>query len=394
MAESKSPLLPVRGVSWWATNAGIKDRGLDFGVIAASRPCAAAGLFTRNNFPAAPVIVGREHLRAGRLQAVVVNSRNANAATGDEGIAHARRMARALGEALGIAPELVLPSSTGIIGAPLPIDKIEAACRRAPQGLAPEPAAIERFARAIMTTDRRPKAISLRVGAATLTGVAKGAGMIEPNVATMLAFLVTDADLSAAALRSALAAAAERSFNRISIDGDTSTNDTVLVMASGLAGPVSASAFEGALLEVSRYLAREIVRDGEGATKLIELTVSGARSAEQALAIAKSIINSPLVKTAIHGADPNWGRFIMAIGKVFAHPVPLQGLSIHFGEAADGLAISAGGHAAHVLEPVRAYLKGESLKIEVRLGQGDARETVWGCDLAEGYIRENAYYTS
>jgi glutamate N-acetyltransferase/amino-acid N-acetyltransferase len=394
MSESQSPLLEVRGFSWWATNAGIKDKSLDFGVIAASRPCSAAALFTRNNFPAAPVILGRERLRSGRLQAVVVNSKNANAASGERGLADARRTAQVLGEALGIDPALVLPSSTGVIGVNLPMDKIEAACRGAPQGLASTPEAIDQFARAIMTTDTRRKAVSVKVGAATLTGVAKGAGMIEPNMATMLAFLVTDAEIPAPSLQAALSSATERSFNRITIDGDTSTNDTALVMASGLAGKVSESAFEGALLEVCQHLAKAIVEDGEGATKLIELTVSEAPSTEAALAIAKSIVNSPLVKTAIYGADPNWGRFVMAIGKVFAHPVPLEKLVIRFGDGEQALAIRAGGQAADVLERIRAYLKNPVLHIEVSLGQGRARETVWGCDLTEGYIKENAYYTS
>jgi glutamate N-acetyltransferase/amino-acid N-acetyltransferase len=191
-----------------------------------------------------------------------------------------------------------------------------------------------------------------------------------------------------------LARITERTFNRISIDGDTSTNDTALVMASGLGGKVSEAAFEAALLEACQHLAKAIVEDGEGATKLIELTVSEAASPQAALAIAKSIINSPLVKTAIYGADPNWGRFVAAIGKVFAHPVPLESLSIRFGNGNQALAIRAGGQSAETLEAIRAYLKNHVLNIEVRLGQGTARETVWGCDLTEGYIKENAYYTS
>jgi glutamate N-acetyltransferase/amino-acid N-acetyltransferase len=387
-------ILPVPGFSWYGANIGIKDDSLDFGVIASARPCTAAGVFTRSNFPAAPVIVGREHLRSGRLQAVVVNSKSANAATGFTGIENARGMCRFLGAALGIAPELVLPSSTAVIGMPLPMEKIEAACRAAPQGLAPDAEAIARFARAIMTTDTRPKVKSVRIGRATLTGVAKGAGMIEPNMATMLSYLVTDAEVPAAALQAMLARCADRSFNRITIDGDTSTNDTVVVLANGLAGAVDGQAFEAGLLEAMQHLAREIVRDGEGATKLIEIAVTEAPSEEAALAIAKSIANSPLVKTAIYGADPNWGRFVMAIGKVYAHPVPIERLAIHFGEPGAGMCISAGGHDAAMLERIRAYLRQPVLRIDVRLGSGAARETVWTCDLTEGYIKENAYYTS
>jgi glutamate N-acetyltransferase/amino-acid N-acetyltransferase len=325
---------------------------------------------------------------------VVVNSKSANAATGFTGIENARGMCRFLGAALGIAPELVLPSSTGVIGMPLPIAKIEAACGAAPKGLAGGADAVERFARAIMTTDTRPKIFSTRIGAATLTGVAKGAGMIEPNMATMLSYLVTDADVPPDALKAMLLRCADRSFNRITIDGDTSTNDTVVVMASGSAGKTDPKAFEASLLAAMQHLAKEIVRDGEGATKLIEFTVTEAPGAEAALAIAKSIANSPLVKTAIYGADPNWGRFVMAIGKVYAHPVPIEKLSIHFGDPAAEMHIAAGAHSAEMLERIRVYLREPVLAIEVRLGSGAARETVWTCDLTEGYIKENAYYTS
>jgi glutamate N-acetyltransferase/amino-acid N-acetyltransferase len=340
-------------------------------------------------------------VKSGRLQAIVVNSKSANAATGITGIENARRMCRSLGAALGIAPELVLPGSTGVIGLPLPMDKIDAACRGVPLGLAAGAPAIETFARAIMTTDTRPKQVSVRIGKATLTGVAKGAGMIEPNMATMLSYLVTDAEMAPGALQAMLQRCADRSFNRITIDGDTSTNDTVVVMANGRAGPVAPDAFEAGLLEAMQVLAKEIVRDGEGATKLIELRVTQAPSAEAALAIARSIANSPLVKTAIYGADPNWGRFVMAVGKVYAHPVPIEKLSIHFGEPRDDLRIASDVHdpAADVhdpdmLERIRAYLRSPVLTIEVRLGSGTAHETLWTCDLTEGYIKENAYYTS
>ena len=235
-------------------------------MLASDVPCEAAAVFTRNNFPAAPLVVGREHLANGMLQAVVVNSKNANAATGEGGIADARRICRLIGEALEIPAERVLPSSTGVIGEPLPMDVIEAACRGVREGLATGAEAIESFARAIMTTDTRPKAASARVGGATLTGITKGAGMIEPHMATMLAYLVTDAALPAADLGPMLKAAVDASFNRVSIDSDTSTNDTVAILANGHAGAVDPEEFARALGEVSEYLAKEIVRDGEGAT--------------------------------------------------------------------------------------------------------------------------------
>jgi len=392
-----SPPLPVPGFTFLGLNIGIKDDSLDFAIAHASRPCSAAGVFTRNNFPGAPVIVGREHLGDGRLQTVVVNSKNANVATGAGGIEDARRVCRRLGSTLGIDPSLVLPGSTGVIGVPLPIERLETACAEAPASLESTPGAIERFARAIMTTDTRPKWISLAVGAATLTGIAKGAGMIEPNMATMLAYFFTDAELPAETLQGMLTRSVGRSFNRISVDSDTSTSDTVVVMANGLAGPVAPEAFESALGEACGHLAREVVRDGEGATKLIELTVCEAATPQAALAIARAVINSPLIKTAIHGADPNWGRFVMAVGKVFDFPVPLENLSIEFGPAHPGeapLTIAATRPEDSLLARIGEYLKGDEVVVRIRLGMGDQSETVWGCDLSAEYVRVNAEYTT
>ncbi|MFI5399886.1 MAG: bifunctional glutamate N-acetyltransferase/amino-acid acetyltransferase ArgJ [SAR324 cluster bacterium] len=394
MAGIREPLLSVRGFRFLGRNIGIGDHTLDFAVACADRPCAAAGVFTRNNFPGAPVIVGREHLASGRLQALVINSKNANAATGSRGVNDARRTCRALGEALGVDERLVLPSSTGVIGVALPVEKIERACREAAGQLASGIEPLLLFARAIMTTDTRPKAVSVKVGNATLTAVAKGAGMIEPNLATMLAYFFTDAELHPVALKALLSDAVERSFNRMSVDTDTSTSDTVVVLANGLAGKVDAKAFAAALTEAAIYLAREIARDGEGATKLIELSVTEAPSQPAALACAKSVINSPLVKTAIYGADPNWGRFVMAIGKVFAYPVPLAGLSITFGAGADALTITADSQPPETLRRISEYLRYPEVHIRIGLGAGSASETVWGCDLTEGYVKENAFYTS
>ncbi len=404
-AAAPAPPLTVPGFLFLGRNIGIKDDSLDFGVVHASRPCAAAAVFTRNNFPGAPLIVGREHLADGRLQTVAVNSKNANVATGEGGIEDARRVCRALGSALGIDPSLILPSSTGVIGVPLPIGQLEAACAETPPLLESTPEAIERFARAIMTTDTRPKWISLPVGPATLTGVAKGAGMIEPNMATMLAYFFTDAELPQKRLRAMLTRAVARSFNRISVDSDTSTSDTVLVMANGLAGAVDPEAFESALEEACGHLAREIVRDGEGATKLIELTVCEAATPQAALAIARAVINSPLIKTAIHGADPNWGRFVMAVGKAFDYPVPLENLSIEFGydDSARSreaplteppLRIAAHRREESVLARIGEYLKSDEVAVRIRLGMGRHSETVWGCDLSAEYVRINAEYTT
>ena len=396
MAMDYPPLRSVPGFSWMGINLGLKDQTLDFGVIASECKCTAAGVFTRNNFPGAPVTVGRENIQNGQLQAIVVNSKIANVATGIDGIEDAKNMCRWTGEALGIDPELVLPSSTGIIGRRLPVEKIHEGCKIIPKKLGSSPEFIDNFARAIMTTDTHPKWCSASIENSTLLGVAKGAGMIEPNMATMLSFFVTDAKISSEQLQTILRRVVNQSFNRISIDSDTSTSDTVVILANGLAGPVDTEIFEKTLRNSSIQLAKEIARDGEGSTKLIELTVSGAKSQEMALQISKSIINSPLVKTAIHGADPNWGRFVMAVGKVFEYPVPLSDLSIHFGTGSQVLTVNAESLNADTvnLDAISELLQNQEVFLEVVVGDGEFSETVWGCDLTKDYIEENAFYTT
>ena len=396
MAMDYPPLRSVPGFSWMGINLGLKDQTLDFGVIASECNCTAAGVFTRNNFPGAPVTVGRENIQNGQLQAIVVNSKIANVATGIDGIEDAKNMCRWTGEALGIDPELVLPSSTGIIGRRLPVEKIHEGCKIIPEKLGSSPEYIDNFARAIMTTDTHPKWCSASIENSTLLGVAKGAGMIEPNMATMLSFFVTDAKISSEQLQTILRSVVNQSFNRISIDSDTSTSDTVVILANGLAGPVDTEIFEKTLRNSSIKLAKEIARDGEGSTKLIELTVSGAKSQEMALQISKSIINSPLVKTAIHGADPNWGRFVMAVGKVFEYPVPLSDLSINFGTGSQVLTVNAESLNADTvnLDAISELLQNQEVFLEVVVGDGKFSETVWGCDLTKDYIEENAFYTT
>ena len=396
MAMDYPPLRSVPGFSWMGINLGLKDQTLDFGVIASECKCTAAGVFTRNNFPGAPVTVGRENIQNGQLQAIVVNSKIANVATGIDGIEDAKNMCRWTGEALGIDPELVLPSSTGIIGRRLPVEKIHEGCKIIPEKLGSSPEHIDNFARAIMTTDTHPKWCSASIENSTLLGVAKGAGMIEPNMATMLSFFVTDAKISSEQLQTILRRVVNQSFNRISIDSDTSTSDTVVILANGLAGPVDTEIFEKTLRNSSIQLAKEIARDGEGSTKLIELTVSGAKSQEMALQISKSIINSPLVKTAIHGADPNWGRFVMAVGKVFEYPVPLSDLSINFGTGSQVLTVNAESLNADTvnLDAISELLQNQEVFLEVVVGDGKFSETVWGCDLTKDYIEENAFYTT
>ena len=386
----------VPGFSWFGKNIGIKDGTLDFGGIFSDVPCQAAGVFTRNTMPGAPVVVGREHLRDGILQAVIVNSKNANVATSQRGVEDSKRICELVAAQCGIEPGLVLPSSTGVIGRRLPMDVIKRGCATLVKDFGKTERHIENFARSIMTTDTRPKWVSASLDGATILGIAKGAGMIEPNMATMLCYFATDAAVPSTLLRPMLKRVVERSFNRVSIDTDTSTSDTVVIMANGLAGTVSPDRFEEVLSEMAIYLAKEIARDGEGATKLIELLVSGAGTAEQALLTAKSIINSPLVKTAIYGADPNWGRFVMAIGKVFAYSVDIARLKIIFGEGSERPMIDAEtlDRDEVPLGRISEILKRNEICIQVVIGDGPYSEKVWGCDLTEGYVKENAYYTT
>ena len=372
-----------------AKNVGIKDSSLDLAVIYSTVRARAAAVFTRNRFPGAPVIVGRKHIAKGFVQALVVNSKNANVAMGNQGIDNAIETCRIVGEELSINPYEVLPFSTGVIGRPLPMDKIRAGLRGIQSELRPD--SLKLAAEAIMTTDTSPKYYSCRVGRAVIAGIAKGAGMIEPNMATMLVYLMTDAELPKAALRPLLRRVVDRTFNCVSIDTDTSTSDTVVLMANGLAGTVKLGAFEKALLGVCEHLTREIARGGEGATKLITVDVSRAKTDIQAKRVAKCVVNSPLVKTAVYGCDPNWGRVIAAVGKSFDPSIEPGKVTIRFGTTE---VFKKGSPVACDLEALRSYLGQPEVMITVDLGLGKAGARVWGCDLTEGYIKENAYYTT
>jgi glutamate N-acetyltransferase / amino-acid N-acetyltransferase len=374
-----------------AKNVGIRDDTLDFTVIVSDVPASAAAMFTQSRFCGPTILVDREHVANGRLQAFVINSKNANVATGEQGLANVREMAQLVAEELHIVPEDVLVSSTGVIGRQLPIDKI----RTGIQGISKEMqyGHLEQSARAIMTTDTRPKMHSCKIGNASLVGMAKGVGMIEPNMATMLSYLVTDAQIAPAVLKQCLKEAVERSYNMVSIDTDTSTSDTVAIMANGLAGEVDLDEFRQALQAMTIELAKDIARDGEGATKLIEVSVDQATSFAQAKRVAKSIVNSPLVKTAIFGADPNWGRIAMAIGKCEEQTdiVP-EKISIFFGEMAVFYEGSPVDDAD--LGQLEAYLHEADIRVSVSLGLGAAKATVWGCDLSYEYVRINGEYTT
>jgi len=372
-----------------AKNVGIKGSTLDLTVIYSTVRACAAAMFTRNRFPGAPVIVGRKHIANGFVQALVINSKNANVAMGKQGIDNAIETCRIVGAELGVDYRDVLPFSTGVIGRPLPMDKIRAGLRGIRNEL--QPNNLKLAAKAIMTTDKYPKYFSRRVGAAIIAGIAKGAGMIEPNMATMLVYLMTDAELPTKSLRPMLRRVVDRTFNSMSIDTDTSTSDTVVLMANGLAGPVNIREFEAGLFEVCEYLTREIARSGEGATKLITVAVNGAKTTTQAKRIGKFVVNSPLVKTAVYGCDPNWGRVIMAVGKSFDTTIEPRKVTIGFG---DTQVFKKGSPVDCDLEALRAYLGQKEVSIGVDLGIGKASARVWGCDLTEGYIKENAYYTT
>lgn len=372
-------------------NIGIKDTSLDFAVIYSENRCKAAAVFTRNNFPGAPIYVGRDHIKDGYLQAIVINSKNSNVATGEQGIQNSYQICKELGKSLGIPAEDILPSSTGVIGVPLPIEKILNACSTAKADLKPEN--LEEVAEAIMTTDTRKKisyrTITNQAGEGVMFGIAKGAGMIEPNMATMLSYILCDYLPESGDLQTILKRVVDVTYNCVTIDSDTSTSDTVVLMCSGVLGTIADDVFESHLREIATDLSKMIARDGEGASKLIELTVSHGRDDVQVTKIGKSILNSPLVKTAIYGGDPNWGRFVMAIGKVFDEPIPYDSLEIQLG------GISVKGADNNTKTKLAEYLKSnEEIHISVILNTGSFQKTFWSCDFTEGYIQENAYYTT
>ncbi|EFH88031.1 bifunctional glutamate N-acetyltransferase/amino-acid acetyltransferase ArgJ [Ktedonobacter racemifer] len=379
-----------RGFRTCAKNVGIKDTTLDFTVIASEVPASAAAMFTQNRFCGAAIHVGREHVANKQLQAFVINSKNANVATGEQGLANIREVVRLVAEELAIAPDNILPSSTGVIGRQLPMPQI----RQGIRGIAQEMRSgqLERAARAIMTTDTHPKMRSCRIGDAVLVGIAKGVGMIEPNMATMLSYFMTDAQIEPELLHQYLQEAVNISFNMVSVDTDTSTSDTVAIMANGLAGHVDHEAFRQALQRMAVELAKELARDGEGATKLIEVTVADAESFVQAKRVAKSVVNSPLVKTAIFGEDPNWGRIAMAIGKCEEQTaiVP-EKVSIAFGDVPVYLGQPL---RDEDLAHVKTYLSNAEICIHISLGLGNASARVWGCDLTDEYVAINGKYTT
>ena len=393
------------GFTAGAAHAGLKaDGALDVALLVSATSCATAGVFTKNAMRAAPVVYDAEMLadRPGRIRAVAMNARVANACTGAAGLEAARAMARAAEEAAGLPLLTALVLSTGVIGVPLPVDKVSRGLQDAAKKLSPEGGA--EAARAIMTTDTRPKHCAVRLetphGPIVIGGMAKGAGMIHPDMATLLAVLTTDAVSEPGTLRAFWKRVVDRTFNAISVDGDTSTNDTVLFLANGHAGvdPSRDSAiwkaFEEAATEVARTLALAVVQDGEGATKQIQIQVVGAQTEAHAREVGRAIARSTLVKTAIFGGDPNWGRVLAAAGVAGVSLIPDR-ISLE-AAADDGWLTLASGGATALADPARAraIFEQKDIRLRLDLGIGRAEAVVWTCDLSPDYVKINSDYTS
>ena len=403
-APDPAALHAVAGVELGTARAQIRKPGRrDVLVMRLAQGASVAGVFTRNRFCAAPVRVCREHLEGGggAIRALVVNTGNANAGTGEQGLADARRTCEALAAALGCAPGAVLPFSTGVILEHLPMDRLLAGLPGAVADLAP--AHWGEAAEAIMTTDTVPKAASRRVEIAgvpvTVTGISKGAGMIRPNMATMLGFVATDAAVPAALLQRWVREAADASFNRITIDGDTSTNDSFVLVASGAGGlridgdqSPGADQLRALVIDVARELAQAIVRDGEGATKFISVVVEGARTGDEAAAVAYAIAHSPLVKTAFFASDPNLGRILAAIGYAGIEDLDVDRVDLYLDDV--HVATQGGRHPAYREEDGQRVMKQQEITVRAVLGRGNASTTVWTCDLSHDYVSINADYRS
>jgi len=394
---SSGSVTSPRGFHAGATFAGIKkeaEDSLDMAVLFSEAPCTAAALFTKNKIKAAPVLLSQQRLQNGRAVAVVVNSGCANACTGKQGLDDAAEMVEFAAKGLGVSPEDVLVASTGVIGMPLPMERIRDGISK----IVLSPDGGHDLARAIMTTDTVPKEVAVGIDKELIIGgAAKGSGMIHPDLATLLCFLTTDASIDINFLRRSLKKAVDVSFNMLSIDGDTSPNDAVLIMANGMAGnetiaPGSrlADAFQEALDTVCIHLVKSMARDGEGATKFIEVTVEGARSTTEARLAARTIVSSPLVKAAIHGSDPNWGRVIAAAGRSGAEVVESK-IDLEIG----GTCLVGNGVALPFhREEVVSILNKNEVRIVLNLNIGTAAATAWGCDLSEEYVTINSQYTT
>ncbi len=380
--------LPL-GFTAHVANMGVKDDSQDVMIVASHEPASVAAVFTKSRFSGPSVTLSREHVADGRAQAVVVISKNANVATGAQGAANAAEVADLVAAAVGCAATEVVVGSTGVIGVQYPMERI-----RAHLGAVRGPfsgRSAEDVATAMMTTDTHRKVAEARAGAARVVGMAKGVGMIEPDMATMIAVITTDAEITPGDLDACFRRVVDVTFNALSVDSDTSTSDMAVLMASGAAGRVDPEEFEAALGQVCLDLTRQLAADGEGAETLIVVRVQGARDTAQAKLVAKSIVNSPLVKTAVHGCDPNWGRVAMAVGKCSDQTdIDPDRVVIRFG----ALEVYPTPASPSALGELEEYLARDEVLIGVDLGIADGSFTVYGCDLTDGYVRINADYTT
>ncbi len=399
MEEIQGGVTAPKGFFAGAAHCGLKKDGYDVGIILSENPAHVAAMFTTNQIVAAPVIHSREAIKKGQLRAVVVNSGNANACTGKEGREGARTMAATAASSLNISSEDVFVASTGIIGERLPLEKVGPGIKEAAKGLGDGTQNGHAFAQAITTTDTCTKEFAIRVKTGehviTIGGAAKGAGMIAPNMATMLCFLTTDSSVPSDVLGRCLNHSVNRSFNRISVDGHMSTNDTVVILANGAAGDrviddatMVLPVFQEALDIVTDHLARAIVKDGEGATKLVMIEIKGAPTEAYALKVANAVGNSPLVKTAINGEDPNWGRIISAAGAA-GIPLDEQRLRLYIG---DILVFEVGVSVSFDREKLQEEMKNKEVRIRLDLGLGKSKTEFWTCDLSHEYVTINAKY--
>ncbi|MFT6164539.1 MAG: glutamate N-acetyltransferase/amino-acid N-acetyltransferase [Zhongshania aliphaticivorans] len=404
VGSGELPVLhPIDGVKIGVASAGIKKVGrIDTVVFELCEGASVAGVFTLNAFCAAPVTVAKEHLATSSPRYLLINTGNANAGTGQAGMLNARNSCAALADLVGVAPSAVLPFSTGVIGEKLPVDKLVAAMPAAVTALSAD--SWEAAANGIMTTDTRPKATSRQLDIAgrtiTVTGISKGAGMIKPNMATMLGYVATDANIAPNVLQEMLDQSADASFNRITIDGDTSTNDACVLVATGRAGGEQLTETSGPVFdelqrvfnEVFLELAHAIVRDGEGATKFVAVEVTGAKDVSEALKVAYAVAESPLVKTALFASDPNWGRILAAIGRAGVESLDVAALTVHLD---DVLITEHGGRAESYTEAAgAAVMKQAEIRIRINLNCGLHAETVWTTDFSYDYVKINAEYRS
>lgn len=396
-------MLPVSGVRLGTASAGIKTAGRqDLVVLGLAQDTRVSGVFTQNAFCAAPVTVSKEHLARGDVRYLVINSGNANACTGDEGLADARLTCSKLAELAGARAEQVLPFSTGVIGERLPMARLLTGLPQALENLAED--GWGNAARGIMTTDTRAKGASVQFSyegeTITVTGIAKGSGMIKPNMATMLAYIATDAKVSQPLLDQLAVKASDQSFNRITVDGDTSTNDSCMLIATGQSSLPEINSTQGelfakfynAVVSVHIQLAQNIVSDGEGATKFVTVQVEGATSKPEAVKVAYSVAQSPLVKTALFASDPNWGRIVAAIGYADVEGLDANAVKVWLGQV---LIVENGGRAAsYTEEQGQAVMDQEEIMIRIDLGRGNSKDRVWTTDLSHDYIKINAEYRS